>query len=211
MSPRRADPSVAVAISEAAARLLAEEGPSALTTRRLAAEVGASTTAVYTHFGSKEEIVRSICAEGFRRLARRLARVRHTEDPVADCANLGWAYRRNALANPHLYAAMFGGGMPEFTATAEDRGNGMPTLQVLVAAVARCQEAARFDGHDPWPKALTLWTAAHGVVALELHGFFGDVDPFSATGLLRHAMRSAAVGFGDDPDRAAASIARTRP
>jgi AcrR family transcriptional regulator len=186
-------------------RLLAEEGPAALTTRRLAAEVGASTTAVYTHFGSKEEIVRAICAEGFARLARRLARVRHTEDPVADCANLGWAYRRNALANPHLYAVMFGAAMPEFTA------NGMPTLQVLVASVARCQEAGRFDGQDPWPHALTLWTAAHGVVALEQHGFFGGVGPFSATGSLRHAMCCAAIGFGDEPDRARASIARTRP
>lgn len=202
---------MATAICEAAARLLAEEGPAALTTRRLAGEIGASTTAVYTHFGSKEEIVRSICAEGFARLAQRLARVRHTEDPVADCVNLGWAYRRNALANPHLYAVMFGAGMPEFTATDDDRANGMPTLQVLVAAVARCQEAGRFDGHDPWPKALTLWTAAHGVVALELHGFFGGVEPFSATELLRHAMGCAAVGFGDDSERAATSIARTRP
>ncbi len=202
---------MAAAICEAAARLLAEQGPAALTTRRLAAEVGASTTAVYTHFGSKEEIVRAICAEGFARLARRLARVRRTEDPVADCGNLGWAYRRNALANPHLYAVMFGAVMPEFTANDDDRANGMPTLQVLVTSVARCQEAGRFHGQDPWPKALILWTAAHGVVALELHGFFGGVEPFSATALLRHAMRSAAIGFGDEPAQAAASIARTRP
>ena len=37
--PRRADPAVRVALTEAAARLLGEEGPAALTTRRLAAEM----------------------------------------------------------------------------------------------------------------------------------------------------------------------------
>jgi AcrR family transcriptional regulator len=43
-----------------AARLFSEAGPAALTTRRLAAEAGTSTMAIYTHFGSMSELIREI-------------------------------------------------------------------------------------------------------------------------------------------------------
>ena len=44
--PRSADPEVGAALVEAAARILAEEGPAALTTRRVATEARTSTMAV---------------------------------------------------------------------------------------------------------------------------------------------------------------------
>lgn len=199
------------ALSEAAARLLAEEGPGALTTRRLATEVGASTTAVYTYFGSKEEIVRSMLVEGFNRLARRLALVRTTDDPVFDCCNLGWAYRRHALANPHLYAVMFGRTVAEFRPTPEDRACGLPTLEVVVEAAARAATAGRIRDGDPWLVAVELWTLAHGAVSLELDDFIGNDPPFQATATLRRLMRDLMVGLGDDPARAEASVTRSRP
>ena len=51
VSPRTADPALRVTLIETAARLIAEHGTDALTLRRLASEVGASTMAIYTHFG----------------------------------------------------------------------------------------------------------------------------------------------------------------
>jgi AcrR family transcriptional regulator len=97
-----------VRLLEVAARLLAEEGPGALSARRVAAEVGASTMAVYTHFGGMRELVRGVAREGFARLAAHLAQVPRSDDPVADIARQGMAYRATALENPHLYAVMFG-------------------------------------------------------------------------------------------------------
>ncbi|MEJ7584383.1 MAG: TetR/AcrR family transcriptional regulator [Acidimicrobiales bacterium] len=211
MSPRKADPAVREALSEAAARLLAEEGPAALTTRRLGAEIGASTTAVYTHFGSKDEIVRSMVVEGFSRLARQLSRVKVTDDPVLDGCNLGWAYRRHALANPHLYAVMFGRTVAEFRPSPSDRAHGLPTLQVVVDATARAADAGRIRKGDPWLAAVELWTVAHGVVSLELDGFTGTSAPFHAVATLRQLMRDLMVGLGDDPALADASVARSRP
>src|SRR4051795_10447120 len=146
--PRRADPQMRVALTEAAARLLNDEGPAALSTRRLAAEVGTSTTAVYTHFGSKPEMVRAMVAEGFDRLARRTGRVAKTDDTVRDLANQGWAYRRHALADPHLYRIMFGRAVPEFQPTPSDREQGLPALQILVDAVARAAEDGRLTVSD---------------------------------------------------------------
>ena len=41
---------------EAAARLIATDGLASLTLRRLTREVGTSTMAIYTHFGSMDEL-----------------------------------------------------------------------------------------------------------------------------------------------------------
>src|SRR5688572_29989951 len=105
--PKAADPAVRVALLESAARIIAEEGPSRLTLRRLANEVGASTMVVYTHFGSMPEVRREVRREGFARLGAQLAAVEVTGDPVADYFVLGWAYFRNGTQDPNLYRAMF--------------------------------------------------------------------------------------------------------
>src|SRR5437763_9593343 len=95
------------ALIEAAARLIATEGASGLTLRRVADAVGTSTMAIYTHFGGMPELRRAVRREGFARLAEHLGQVRESEDPVADLALLGRAYYENALSNPHLYRVMF--------------------------------------------------------------------------------------------------------
>ena len=105
---RPADPAVRPALLEAAAAVLATDGLGALSVRRLAAEVGASTQAVYTHFDGKDDLVVAVVREAFARLAAELDGVGQTDDPLADLAAMGDAYRRNALANRHLYRVMFG-------------------------------------------------------------------------------------------------------
>ena len=107
MSPKIADEQVRDALIEAAARLLAREGPSALTARRLAAQVSTSTMALYTHFGSMDGLRRAVRTECFARLTDYFDSVPVTRDPVADLAALGWAYCFNAVANPQLYRAVF--------------------------------------------------------------------------------------------------------
>ncbi|MGH8570384.1 MAG: helix-turn-helix domain-containing protein, partial [Gammaproteobacteria bacterium] len=67
MSPRAADERVRLALIEAAARVLARDGPDALTTRRLASEVGTSTMALYTHFGGMDDLRRAVRLEWFER------------------------------------------------------------------------------------------------------------------------------------------------
>ena len=92
----------------AAIRLLEDSGPEALQARKLAAEIGASTMAVYTHFGGMRQLIAAIAREGFVRLNGRLAQAPETGDPVADLIELGLAYRDHAVANPQLYRVMFG-------------------------------------------------------------------------------------------------------
>lgn len=173
MAEAQAEPEVRRRLIDAAARLLADEGPAALSTRRLAREVGTSTMAVYTYFGSLSALVEAVVAEGFTRLAGHLSAVMASADSLVDLAQLAVAYRDNARENPHLYAVMFG--------TASLRGYrrdesdvGRATFDVLVDGVRRVHEAGLLATDDPESTAAQLWSALHGFVTLELAGFFDE-------------------------------------
>src|SRR5437763_7619136 len=191
VSPRVADPAIRTTLIEAAARIIATEGPDALTLRRVADEVGTSTMAIYTHFGSMAELRRGVRREGFARLADHLGGVRHTRDPVEDLALLGSAYFTNGFTNPHLYRAMF----MEHGLDLEDAVIGIETFEALVAAVRRCLEAGRFDDGEPVEMATHLWALTHGIVTLHLAGFL-SVD--QARDALAHAALNLFIGYGDD-------------
>src|SRR3954453_17208513 len=160
-------PQQRAALIAAAARLIATEGPSALTLRRVAGEVGTSTMAVYTHFGGMPELRRAVRREGFARLASRLAEVEQTDDPVADLVMLGRAYYDNAVENAHLYRTMF---MEQpLDADGAALGWGAP-FESLAAGVERCIAAGRFAPADPAALATELWALEHGVVSFQLAG-----------------------------------------
>jgi AcrR family transcriptional regulator len=205
MSPRQADPELRARLIEAAARILTEEGPHTLSTRRLASAVGASTMAVYTHFGGMDDLVRAVVHEGFERLNRLLTAVGATADPVADVVALGGAYRANALKHRHLYTVMFGGSnLGGFSLTDEDRLYGRFTLEVLVGAVDRCMKAGRFDPGDAELVAHQMWIALHGLVTLELGGYL--VEPYAAQTCFDAQVRGLIIGAGDDDESAARSM-----
>ena len=197
MSPKAADPRIRTALIEAAARLLTEEGPEALTTRRLAAEVGTSTMAVYTYFDGMESLRREVRREGFARLAEYLEVIETTEDTVADVAAMGGAYLLNAVVNRHLYDQMFGA--PPDT---HDPEVGHGTLERLVDAVARAVTEGRFRG-DPWELATQCWAMGHGIVTLHLAGLLTLPEAIQTFGAMG---RNLFVGFGDQPAATERSI-----
>ncbi|MET0839088.1 MAG: TetR/AcrR family transcriptional regulator [Marmoricola sp.] len=156
---------------ETAALLIDEDGPDALTARRVAKEAGTSTMAVYTYFGGMPALVRQIVTEGFTRLDEHQARVPHTDDPLDDLLQLALAYRENALANPHLYAVMFGAtSLKGFTLTEADMEIGLNSFATLTDYVARAIEAGQLRQDEPARVAALMWTAMHGYVMLELAG-----------------------------------------
>ena len=191
--PRPPDPNARVALIEIAARLLAADGPAALTTRRVAAEAGSSTMAVYTYFGGMGGLVRAMVHEGFARLHGHLGAVRQTADPVADLALLGRAYRHNASTNPQLYAVMFGGAsLGGFALTDDDRQHGRYTLSTVVDCAARCIDSGRFTKADPTLVAHQMWFGVHGLVTLELGDYL--VEPWSAERCFEAQLVALMVG-----------------
>jgi AcrR family transcriptional regulator len=203
---RTADPAVRAALVEAAAEMLAGREP--VTARSLADRAGTSTTGLYTHFGGMPGLWRAVRQEGFTRLARRLATVPATADPVADLAALGAAYLTAALADPFLYRAMF-----DAAADLEDPAAADAAFGVLVETASRAAAAGRLsDGAGPPDVATRFWVAGHGLALLAVTGVLPAeaVDahgPELAVGVL--------VAAGDDPARCRRSVAtgwsRARP
>ncbi|MGY1705241.1 TetR/AcrR family transcriptional regulator [Geodermatophilus sp. SYSU D00697] len=195
--PRTASPAVRAALVERAAEMLARREP--VTLRALVEGTGASTMAVYTHFGGMPGLWRAVRQEGFTRLAARLATVPRTEDPVRDLAALGAAYVANALAGPALYRAMF-----DAAADLEDPAAADASFQSLVESAARARREGRFAADsDPEAVATRVWAAGHGLAMLVLTG------PLPAEALDAHAPAMVAalcVAAGDDPERAGRSV-----
>lgn len=196
MTPRALDPQIRPALIEAAARLVDEHGPDALTTRRLAAEVGTSTMAVYTHFEGMDAVRRAVAAEGFERLAGHLDALAPTADPVTFVACQGGAYLRNALANPHLYRFMF------LERPSDDPEIGHDTFERLIEGVRRAVDAGRFQG-DPESLATQLWAMSHGIITLHFAGLLELAEALECLATMGENLFTA---FGDKREKANASI-----
>ncbi|MGH3737488.1 MAG: WHG domain-containing protein [Micromonosporaceae bacterium] len=201
---------------DAGIRLLEEAGAEALRARTLAAEIGASTMAVYTHFGGMPGLLDAIRQEAFVRFARQLREVPRTDDPVTDLFALGLAYREYAMANPQRYRLMFGVTAPgtgpridhDLTAKALPTGRADvdTTFGQLVEAVRRCVAAGRLDDTDEVAVAGQIWSMAHGYVLLEIAGAFGE-EGQGLYGILGPLAVNLLVGLGDDREAALTSAA----
>ncbi len=164
-------------ILDAAGRLLVEEGPQALSMRRVAREVNASTQVLYTMFGGKDGLANELYLEGFERLAVSQGSVPAGEDPLRYLLDLGDAYFENALANPNYYRVMFSDAIPGFRPSKETLARTWRTFEPLVEAARACARAglfAREVGEEPREAALLIWSAAHGAVSLHLTGHLPD-------------------------------------
>jgi len=189
--PRTHDDALRGRLIDTAARVLAEDGPHAVTTRRIAQEVGTSTTAIYTLLGSKTEMFRAMYLEGFSRLAVRQNGVPITDDAVADLSELGRAYFENGLANPHLYDVMFHRPVRDFTPEPGDVEFAVSTLQDVVDTVQRAvdQGVMRGDARDI---ATEVWAVVHGVTSLTIAGM---LDHDTAPARLDHLMQMTTRGY----------------
>jgi len=198
---------------EAGIVILERDGLQALSVRKLAAEVGASTMAVYTHFGSMTGVVDALSDEIFARFGAALAGVPHTDDPVADFFSMGAAYRRFALRNPQHYQLMFGTSVPaslssvrrDLTVTGHATSRDA-SFQILCESVRRMIDAGRIRNDGEAAVAGRIWSICHGAVMLEMAGFFGS-EGHGLRDILSPLTVDFLVGMGDERERINASLA----
>ncbi|WP_224756366.1 helix-turn-helix domain-containing protein, partial [Streptomyces sp. col6] len=88
-------------ILAAARMLLEQEGPDALTMRRLAGGLGITAPSLYKHFPDKSSVVNALADAMLAETAEALEAA-ETAAPGSFPA-LAAAYRAHALAHPHLY------------------------------------------------------------------------------------------------------------
>ncbi|WP_438319443.1 TetR/AcrR family transcriptional regulator (plasmid) [Streptomyces sp. HUAS TT3] len=181
---------VRTTILDHAIELLVTEGPAALTMRRIATGIGASTKVLYTMFGGKEGLADALYREGFARLRRAQQRVPgRADDPLAHLNDLRDAYRAHALAEPAYYRVMFEQAVPGYRPSTEALNEAETAFDTSVAAVQACIDAGVFRPGDAYEISKLFWAAAHGAVSLEIAGHF---PPDSAA--RRYDALLAAVG-----------------
>jgi AcrR family transcriptional regulator len=197
---------------EAAIRLLAEQGPSAIKARTVAAATGLSTMVVYSHFGGIPELTRAVIDKGFKELDAAFSALPLTDDPIADLAVQALTCRRVARENPHLYDLMFGlstRGSYRPLQESEVRSSGrspafLAAYAHITEACTRLVDSGRVRQQDPCGIAAQLWSFVHGFITLELaETFVGFDDPVSQ--VLLPLGVNVSVGLGDTRDRAEAS------
>ncbi|MBK1789339.1 TetR/AcrR family transcriptional regulator [Prauserella cavernicola] len=167
--PRTHDEALRVRLLDRASELLAAEGAKALSLRRLAAAAETSTTAVYSLFGSKPDLVNALYSEGFRHFDRRLRSVSRTGDAVEDVVRLGLAYRDSALADRRLYSVMFSNAVPGFEPNDEASKLAMDALRPLWDVVSDGIATKALADVPVEVIAMSFWGCAHGLVSLELN------------------------------------------
>lgn len=198
--PKVHDDALRVRLLEEAVRTLSQEGPDGLSLRKLAAQVGTSTTAVYSLFGGKPALLDAVFDEAFARFGQRLASAAPTDKPEDDLYRMAMAYRQSALAEPHFYQVMFGQARDAFSPDEAAKARAAATFEPLVEAVQRAIDAGLIRRTDPRAVAVTFWGCVHGMVSLELHSLLpaNSGDPAA---LYQQAVAAIAVGWGTGATR----------
>jgi len=171
-------------ILRAAATLLAEGGREAVSTRAVSAAAGVQPPTIYRQFGDMRGLLDAVADDGFARYVRAKTARKGGEDPVADL-RAGWDLHVGfGLANPALYALMYGDPRPGARPAAADEAHNL--LDRLVRRVA---EAGRLRvGVD---RATRLIHAAGVGVVLTLIAAEVAVRDLAVSDLTREAILAA--------------------
>ncbi|HVL75197.1 MAG TPA: TetR/AcrR family transcriptional regulator [Noviherbaspirillum sp.] len=164
---------------DAATRLLDEEGPSALTVRRVADAVNCSTTLLYSLFGGKDGLANELYLEGFARLKREFEDARAAaekkksgRDGLAPLLLLAKVYHQYAKRNPSYYMVMFGDAIAGFVPPVASRKQAWESLAVLIDTFDAAMKDGTLPPSNPTAAARLLWAAMHGAISLELKGYY---------------------------------------
>lgn len=164
--PREHDERTATALLAAAERAIQEDGVDALSVRGVAADIGTTTRAVYSVFGSKDGLIAALAARAFELLREELEALPVTEDPAADLVAAGLMFRRFATGHPSLFALGFQRRLP----TPAVRDTARATLVVLQQRLQRLGDAGRLGGRSVEAATQQFNALCEGLAVVELRG-----------------------------------------
>lgn len=156
-------------ILSAAERIFVEYGYEGATIRKIADEVGVSSTALYMHFRDKNEILVEICSDTVSNMiAVNEALVAQDMDPVLRVRQMLEGYVRFGFEHSNAYRLVFcpvsveshADGRAELTAL------GVRCFELFSSAVAAISAAGRLKTQDVAAAAQVLWMAPHGLISL---------------------------------------------
>jgi AcrR family transcriptional regulator len=197
-----ASPSPRDRILRAAALLLTAGGREAVSTRAVSAAADVQPPTIYRQFGDMRGLLDAVADDGFARYVLAKVTREGSGDPVADL-RAGWdAHVAFGLANPALYALMYGdtrpGPMPPAAAEAQ---------QLLELFVRRVAEAGRLRVGVETAARLIHAGALGVVLTLIATGAGTDGNRVLST-LMREAVLGAVITDAPPPDEPTAGMER---
>jgi AcrR family transcriptional regulator len=197
--PREHSDETRARVLDVASRLLADEGVSGVSVRRVADEAGTTTRAIYTLFGGKEGLLKQLFRDAAETMTRYHEAVPEKDDPVEEILALADAYRRSALEHPHGYLLLLNGA-PGFVPDRGDARVAQRSFTRVLAAFERWGAEGRLGGRDPRMVALEMWALVHGLASFELAQRLGSRR--QAAQRWRDAVGNAVSGFVSLPPKA---------
>lgn len=155
-------------ILEAAERIFIAEGYEGATIRKIADEVGVSSTALYMHFQDKGRILYEICARTIEVLLERNREIAAKPlDPVVRVRMMLEAYMRWGLEHPNAYQLVYSAPRPVAEIWPEDADDLSTQCYDIYAGVVReIAASGRLRTGSADSAAQASWMSCHGVVAL---------------------------------------------
>ena len=158
-------------ILSAAERIFVAHGYEGATIRKIADEVGVSSTALYMHFRDKDQILLEICSSAMEELLanNRLISAKPI-DPVSRVRMMLEAYVAFALHHPNAYRLVFCGtpGMDALRRQHATMQLGTDCLEKFASVIREVAAQGRLRVGDPTTVHQVLWAACHGMITLML-------------------------------------------
>lgn len=167
--PREHDDHTAAALLAAAERTVQQSGPDALSVRQVAKDVGTTTRAVYSLFGSKAGLMAALAEHAFDLLLDGLAQLPITPVPEEDLVQAGLVFRRFAVEHPSLFRIAFQSTPSDTLATPAVRSAADAALAALKGKIARLDGTGLTSSDDA---TLLFHALCEGLARLELRGNF---------------------------------------
>jgi AcrR family transcriptional regulator len=191
--PREHNQATAAALLEAAERTVQAAGLEGLSVRGLADDVGTTTRAVYTLFGSKDGLLSALGARAFKMLGAAISELPTTADPAADLVEAGvTVFRRFAIGHPSLFriGVQQTLGPPELASNFAQAAT--QAFAGLETRVTRVKAAGLLGGRSVREAACQFHALCEGLAAVELRGL---MTPGEELRIWRDALTALVAGF----------------
>lgn len=164
-------------ILAAAREIAAQEGWQAVTIRRVAEKIEYSPPTIYEYFDSKEAIIEGELHEAFQQLLNDLrgARDAHTV-PAEQYQAMGDAFWNFVWKHPEMYQVISGLGGVGFCDHSNPDHEGKQVAGLFQEVLQSMLPPAQCTPESLEGKTLTLWSLAHGFIALMMAGQFPITD-----------------------------------
>lgn len=155
--------------------ILDKDGYEGFSLRKVAGACGVSQTAPYRHFKNKDELIAEITKQALRAFNESLAAAvyKHPDNPQNQIREMGVAYVRFFMENPHYLRLLFLSEIrlasPEAICSDGYYSKEGHPFATFFSAIQRYKDATPNELRDAGDLMIFCWGLVHGIAVLAVH------------------------------------------